>query len=210
MDENLEQQPSVLPQESQISPPVNDTQPAIAQEVKQGSPATKKYFLFLFLLVILTGVGVVVFSILNNQKEKFEEKSKPTSLITPTVAKQKDETLYSSYQSISLTDPQGGIHSGNATRSIIPEHVFVSVSANLDDPPEGQFYQAWLKNSQGDYVSLGYLFKEVENQYTAVEELPTPTFSSFSKILYNNLVVTQEAFDDTTPETIILQGTFTK
>ena len=95
---------------------------------------------------------------------------------------------------------------GNATRSFNDGTFVHMVSASIEDPPEGKFYEGWLvtNSPELDFFSTGKMVKE-NNSYLLLYE------SSSDLTEYNEVVITQETESnglDGIPELHILEGSF--
>lgn len=191
-----QQQPTQTGNQTQAPQPVTEQPPAISTipqviETPQ-KPKGRLYLLIVFILaLILAGIGASFFL--------FQKTS---------------NTQYVGYQTIKLTDATGGTLTATATRSIVLNNIFISVEANLSDPPEGSFYQAWLVDKEGDIFPTGRLDKVPRGVYKNVNALkivePFDDFKTVEELGYNTIVVSLEENDDIIMEQRILEGTFTQ
>jgi hypothetical protein len=96
--------------------------------------------------------------------------------------------------------------SGKATR-VFENGVFThTVTANLDDPPEGKFYEGWLvtNDSHRDFFSTGKMIKS-GSAYTLTHE------ANSNQSQYSQVVITEETEEnglDGIPEDHVLEGSF--
>lgn len=173
-----------------------------------GSPIMKIVIISV-LLGVLAGGGYLVYSFL--QKPDTPQPSSG-SLQTDKIIS-KTDAHYTGSQTITLSDSQRGGNSGNATRSIVPGNNFLAVYANLPDPEEGKFYQAWVTREENG-IKAGRLYRvNPSASYSSVSnyafEATNPPFKDFDSI-YNTVIVSQETLDDNVMETKLLEGTFTQ
>lgn len=107
---------------------------------------------------------------------------------------------------ISLTPVGTYSGDGDATRSYDGSVFLHTVTARVDDPAEGKFYEGWLvmKEPTLTFISTGELTKE-NGAYTLTFESDT----DYSE--YVDVVITEETSAnglDGTPEAHVLEGTF--
>jgi len=111
-----------------------------------------------------------------------------------------DEMLRETAELFSVNNFDG---SGVATRSFIGGEFNHIVTAELDDPTDGSFYEGWLirEPKAGDFFSTGKMEKvgsEYFLEYMSGKNYPD----------HNTVVITLEQNDDGEPEEHILEGTF--
>lgn len=86
-------------------------------------------------------------------------------------------------------------------------------NANLPEPPEEQFYQAWMIQSDEAPFNAGTLSMKEEGVYSLQTDHQfdpiEPYFTTFDTI-HNTMAISLESADDQTMETKILEGTFTE
>lgn len=102
-----------------------------------------------------------------------------------------------------LKDIKGGNASAITTRSFENGTFTHAVLADLPEPGENKFYQGWLVNDWGDFVSTGVL--GIAKGGYVLEFSSTQDYTD-----YNEVVITLEEKKDSTPETHILKGEFEK
>ena len=162
------------------------------------------------LLVVLAGGIYAAYTFL--QPKPSTQKQTSGTAVPGTDQNGVETSQYVGSQTITLRDSQGGGNSGNATRSIVSGNNFLVVYANLPDPGEGKFYQAWVAREDKS-IHSGKLFRFDSSTYSSVSnyafDATNPPFQNFNG-LYNTVIVSQETLDDNVMETKILEGTFTK
>ena len=110
-------------------------------------------------------------------------------------------TLPSEVERVNLRDVAGGTATGVATRDQINGSTEYTVLAALPELSGGQ-YEAWLTRVDGsDPVSLGEL--RAEKGGFIVEKTTTEDWSERTRVM-----VTSEAQQDMTPETVVLEGSY--
>lgn len=143
-----------------------------------------------------------------------QKTSEPSVKVTPIPSTQKEQATKSSstsgdskvevkVETITLKAVGGFTGSGTGTR-IFTNGVFTHiVTANLDDPPSGQFYEGWLVKKQPSlkFFSTGKLVKS-EGKYKLNYTQNSTAFD------YPNVVITLEKVEDKQPETYVLEGSF--
>lgn len=195
---------AVLP-ESELSP----TTALPPETPKKSFP--KIFIIVALLLVIILGGGAYAY--FSSQRKEDSSRAEQAGTIAPslvpTIAL---KTEYVGYQTITLTDVNGGTSSGTATRSIMPGYLFRYVQASLPDPPEGQFYHVWVRKPDGDYLSTGQrLSKGKDGSYSMVEGGKLDLSALYQFEDFSNIIaVSLETSDDGAIEKKILEGTFTQ
>lgn len=125
----------------------------------------------------------------------------------PTQAPADSEQEADSVETAQLTAVGTYEGSGTATRSFDGTTFTHTVTARIDDPAEGKFYEGWLviKTADGpNFFSTGELVKEGEEYtltYTAPQNYPDHT----------DVVITEETLSmglDGQPEEHVLEGSF--
>lgn len=204
-------------QEIPVSPqPTPSQQPSALTPSEEKSKGLPKIILVVLLSLIIGGVAIlyIVFQQTRESEPSLTPGGVEDQLITSTTSSQDQPSSlhYIGSQTITLRDSQRGGNSGNATRSIVSGNNFLVVYANLPDPGEGKFYQAWVAREDKS-IHSGKLFRFDPSTYSSVSnyafEATNPPFQNFDG-LYNTVIVSQETSDDNVMETKILEGTFTK
>lgn len=188
--------------------PISNEQPVVP--VISAKSTRKGPIIIVVLLGILVGGGILAYSLV--QKPANEE-SPTTSRKTITPSRTTGVTTphYIGEQNIVLLDVSGGTASGAAIRSIssgVSQH---SVYASLPDPPQGEFYQAWVVGLANDFITIGRLSMDETGVYSVISDYnfdPSDTFA-FSD-LFNTVIVTLEKEDNGVTGTKILEGYFTQ
>ena len=105
---------------------------------------------------------------------------------------------------VSLSALEGFEGEGTAQRSFVDGNFSHSVSALIEDPKEGKFFEGWLVKGPNDFFSTGRMEKE-DGIYVLRYD------SSENKYDYPRVVITEETESlglDGNPETHVLEGTF--
>ena len=105
-----------------------------------------------------------------------------------------------------LKDVGGGTSSALATRKFENGTFTSEVLADLPDPAEGTFYQAWL--SKGEEGQEGYSLVSLGKLVTAKGGYLVDYQSSTDYSDYPKVMVTLEKTLDNNPETTVLEGSF--
>ena len=140
------------------------------------------------------------------QKPPEEMKVPETLSIEDTIESKFNLQIPDDVERAELTDVSGGSASGLATRKFDAGVFDHSILADLPDPGEGKFYEGWLvKGVQGEVgfevVSTGKM--RIAKGGYLLEFSSKTDYSQF-----NEVVVTLEEKDDSTPEKHILEGSF--
>ncbi len=95
---------------------------------------------------------------------------------------------------------------GLITRDVQEDKTTYTVLVDLPDPEEGVFYEAWLvkKNEEGEdiFVSIGML-RVAKGGYLLEHDAYEEELKE-----YDMVIITREKVADSTPEEIILEGSF--
>lgn len=155
------------------------------------APRRRNIAVGLLVLVVIAGIFYLIKSRADSMKVP-ESSNEPT--ITQIEQNFKDKyniTIPDDVEKTSLKDVSGGPGAGIATRT--------EILADLPDPEEGTFYQAWLQN--GDKViSLGKMSMEKGGWLISYNSSAYPE--------YNSIVVSLEKVFDSNLEKRILEGSF--
>ena len=156
------------------------------------------------LVVILLIAGVIFF--IRRPEEEVEDQ-------TPTI-EEVEEELEESFKfeipedvlKVKLLDVVKEGLTGLATKDEQEGMTSYTVLVDLPDPEEGTFYEAWLvkKNEEGEdtYVSIGKL-RVAKGGYLLEHDAYEEELKD-----YNMVIITREKVADSTPEEIILEGSF--
>ncbi len=183
---------------------------AVQADMPKSSPKSpvKAIIIIVFLLILAGGV-YAIYTFL--QPKPSTQKQTSGTAVPGTDQNNLSTSHYVGSQTIALSDSQRGRNSGNATRSIVPGNNFLVIYANLPDPGEGNFYQAWVVQKDKS-IHSGKLFIFDPGTYSSVSnfvfDATNPPFEDFDE-LYNTVIVSLETLDDDVMETKILEGTFT-
>lgn len=165
-------------------------------------PTTKPRVLLVVVLVLIASGALFVW---------FVQKNNDTTDNATTTAQVKGPDLETSQanesprttETAQLKAINNYIASGTATRTVSVEFIH-TVTAILEDPADGKFYEGWLVNAP-NFISTGKLTKETDNTWSL-------TYAS-SKAMrdYPEVVITEETSEnglDNKPEVHVLEGSF--
>lgn len=131
-------------------------------------------------------------------------KEGPKLPTTPSLEEQIEESfnlqIPEDVEKAELKDVYDGDSTGLATRKYESGKFTHAVLADLPEPASGKFYEGWLVKGD-EVISTGKLTIAKGGYLLEFE-------SGMDYSDYNDVVVTQEAVDDNTPEEHILEGTF--
>ena len=155
------------------------------------------------LVAVVFGIGVVYFLL---QGGSDTESEVITSVVQEEVADVVPGDVVEMGEQIVLT-PVGNYQGiGNASRVYEGGHFLHMASANIEDPPEGKFYEGWLVKQDPElaFISTGKMIKNGNSYYLE--------FTAESDIRdYNEVVITEETEAnglDGNPEIHVLEGSF--
>lgn len=151
-------------------------------------------------IVVLIGIAAVVFFIQNRQPDVTPIDTTPTPNIEDRVKDIEDNFKVDIPDNVEKASLEGTKGSGIATRDSQEAGSAFTILADLPDPAAGHFYQAWLRVN-GNLESLGML-RVAKGGYLLDARLKASQASS------NDVVITLESKLDSTPETVVLQGSF--
>lgn len=205
-----------MDQATQVQPPVQpESSQEVVTQIPESPPKRSPKILIIagLVIVIVIGGGALAYILLQKPQPK------PTPIVqiptppSPAPTQPAQTASQTGSQTISLRDVNGGSSYGEATRSIVPGNASLVLDATLPDPNEDNFYQAWVVNAEGDFISLGRLSRNSQGAYSTSRTLEVdsllPPNTEFDK-LHNITVITLESVDDDSMETKILEGTFTQ
>jgi hypothetical protein len=165
----------------------------------------KKIFLAIAIAAVL-GLGTFFFVNNNSDEETAtvnQVASVPSSQQSET-SQPANEVTAPEVEEIALLGVEGNTGSGTATRTVEGEYIH-TVTAKVEDPAEGKFYEGWIVVNSNDFISTGELVKETEGEWSL-------TFTSSEDLSnYTNVVITEETSAnglDNIPEDHILEGAF--
>jgi hypothetical protein len=160
---------------------------------------------------IVVFVAVAAFLVLFNSNKEEE------SSLLPADSNQVEEPVISSEEEVKITamDDPSSIYTeledlteqgvvGGAYIVRIDGKLYHHVSANLNDPPEGQVYEGWLvrKEPSLDFFSTGVMKRTPGGRYELTYKADQPYD------VYNDVVITLESKVDEIPEEHVLEGSF--
>lgn len=93
---------------------------------------------------------------------------------------------------------------GQATRTTEGEYIH-TVTASLDDPADGKFYEGWIVVDAENFISTGKLTQEAPGQWSLTYRSERDLAS------YSTVVITEETEAnglDNVPEAHVLEGSF--
>jgi hypothetical protein len=152
-------------------------------------------------LVIVVAIVVFLLVTQGNQAPKEDTSGSPnTTMENITVENMKDNV---NSQIADLEAVDGSNSFGTGFRFVKDGTLLHSVTATMPDPAEGNSYEGWLVQTEPlKFFSTGIMNKMEDGtwglEYTADQEYPT----------YQLVVVTEETIVDDTPETHIIEGSF--
>jgi hypothetical protein len=163
----------------------------------------KKQDVITGILVILILVGGVYFINRARKSNKIEE-----PIPTPSISERVSDTFggLTIPPDVDRADLKGDEGVGIATRSYENGRFELTVLADLENPPEGYFYQAWLvrddPSAEGSVLISASKLRVAKGGYLA-EFIASEDYSDYKKV-----TVTLEKTFDQTPEKEILTGSF--
>lgn len=161
---------------------------------------------------IVIGLGILI---LIAGVVYIRQKNSPTTEITTTpqtlsvqdqIEQKFNTQIPDDVEKAELKDVSGGTASGIATRKYVDGTFDFNVLADLSDPEDGKFYEAWLvKGNEGedDYSIVPTAKFTLAKGGWMLEYKSSTDYTDHSKIL-----VTLESKLDNTPEETILEGSF--
>lgn len=146
-----------------------------------------------WLLVQADGAGAPTAeqSVTSESATESSQVSEPAEPVVPT-------------EQASLAAVNGYIGGGDATRTTEGKYVH-SVTASLDAPAAGKFYEGWIVVDANDFISTGRLSEEAPGEWS-LEYTSNRDLSA-----YNSVVITEETEAnglDNVPEAHVLEGSF--
>lgn len=159
-------------------------------------------------LVLVATAGIVL--LVNNEddndtqsNEQTTVQATPVETATPTEATS-DEQELTNVAVIDLTSARESNESGTAERSFTNGEYVLNVTAELEPPREGKFYEGWVVGN-GEVISTGELTLESGSKYTQV-------FTADQDLLaQTRVVITEETLAnglDNVPEDHVIEGVF--
>lgn len=154
-------------------------------------------------VVILALAGILYF----RQTNKEEDTVVPETLSVEDQIEDKFKyDIPDDVEKAELRDVSGGDSSAIATKDYSENKFSSTLLADLPDPDDGYFYQAWI--SKGEEGSEGYQILSLGKLYVAkggwmLDYSSIKDYSDFEKV-----VITREKVFDSTPEVKVLEGSF--